>query len=134
MPVSVEWYNTNKTILVLHMQGKWNISELNDAIDTIEQMVEPINHECISVTVFENGYYMPKNLLSSVTTLRKKRRNDQFICSIVVSTGTIEFFTGLLQKVMPNSRLYSTKTFDEAIEMAEELLTSLTTKPTSKNE
>lgn len=40
MPVSVDWYDKNESILIYHFEGTWKLNEFHEAINTAEKLLK----------------------------------------------------------------------------------------------
>lgn len=66
----VRWYDSEKTILLLEILGRWNWDDAYRAINTLNQVVISVNHDVYTIIHFtKRGLMMPQSY--ALPNLRK---------------------------------------------------------------
>src|SRR5262245_15552793 len=73
MPVSVEWYNDDETIIYMAMVGKWTWDEAYRAQKEGDALLEAANHNVGAIIDFARSSGIPLSAMSNARSMTQKQ-------------------------------------------------------------
>jgi hypothetical protein len=65
MPITTNWYNTEKTILYIKYTGVWTLAEYHENIALNAKTIKEQSHWVVTIGDFSEGQAVPSRFLSS---------------------------------------------------------------------
>lgn len=117
----IYWYDSEQTILINEVTGRWNWEEAYDTIRTLNSTVRESDHSVYSIHWFRSAAYTsPQGM--ALRNLRNLIQDDPPNEKMVFFVGTNGIFQGLVNAVIRaykftglTSKYYFMKTLDDAL-------------------
>jgi len=122
MPVTIDWFDAEKTAIVQTFVGDWTWEEHFEVIEEFREMMETVDHVVDYVANFEKVQGVPKGTL---TNFRNALKNSHPRTGMIVVISTNRFVNALLKTLttlynsVSNQGIYQVNTVEEAINLLE---------------
>ncbi len=121
MPITLQWYNDEKRILIQEFTGNWSLDEYYPIIDESFTRAEASPYTIFMISDHTNNTSPPTRLLS-IAGYMNKRTSDNTQLQIVIGANTfIKTLAKIGEKFAPKATkdLRWVNTFDEALNLIE---------------
>lgn len=126
MTINISWYNDDKTILLIQLDGKWDLAEYLNIIEKSQTMGNEVAHDYVTIADFTDNATPPTKILSAGDRMSNVEGVHLPIVTIIAGLGKLnEMLLSILNKLYPNSvtNPLLAHTFDDALNMAYRELT-----------
>ncbi len=93
MPVTLEWGNTEKTLLNVNFEGKWTWDDVYKSLDEIYGLLGSVDHKVNTVFDFTRSASIPMNALTHLRATNRTVHSNQ---ALVILVGLNLFMTKLI--------------------------------------
>lgn len=119
MPVTVEWFNDEHTMIRYEFIGRWSWEELHDAIEQVQAMIGGVSHRVDILIDLSQNQGIPSGALTQMRggTLRANRNWGM---GVFIGTGTfIRALLNTFTRVYPKmgERYATADTLDDALRL-----------------
>ncbi len=103
MPVTVQWGNPDKTFIVEAFHGQWNVNEIHQGMDTVQQLLDEVSYPVSFVVDLTGAVGFPANL-SPVAGRFDRLFKDRMNQIVMVGANTyLKTVIGVLVRLMPST-------------------------------
>lgn len=121
MPIKIEWFNDEKTILLETFEGRWTVDEYRQLIDQAAELLAEVDHTVdIIADGTDNGPRLPANLLRGglVYAVRHVPPNQGITVFVRIDAVT-ETFVNIARNISPRLQktLFTADNLDQALNL-----------------
>ncbi len=124
MPITVEWYNDAKTILLERFEGDWTLDEYKRLIDEARLMLSTVDH---TVHILVDGRLksprLPANLISGGMLYAARHLPPNQGITVFVGVDAVSaIFVNIARNIGPrlHRTLFTTDTVEDALRIIEQ--------------
>jgi hypothetical protein len=118
MPIEVNWFNEQKTAVLMNFEGQWTWEPFYAAIDEAFALFGTISHKAALIIDLSNSEGLPKNSIANIRNAQGMH-HPQRECIIFVGMSTFMRMIGNLAMRLSRGRkgnAYMVATLDDAIQ------------------
>jgi hypothetical protein len=118
MPIQIEWFNEEKTILLETFTGEWTVEDYRQLIDDAAVLLGTVHHNVhIIADATDAGLRLPNNLLGGGMTYAIRHiPPNQGITVFIGVNGITQTLIGIARKISPkvSQTTFTATTLEEA--------------------
>jgi hypothetical protein len=124
MPVTSEWYNDEKTILMIKYDGVWTLDDYYQNFKVATDMMETVEHNVVTILDFSSSGQIPVQFLTVGNHSERARAKNNIQIIIFGVNRYMEVLAGMFQRIFPNATrdMKIAGSLEEAIRTAEATL------------
>ncbi len=104
MPIHINWYNEEQTILLIELDGKWELTDFINMYDVSRAMTKGTTHDYVIMVSFLKSASMPAKLLSVGDKFREPDGTNLPLMTIMIGMGRIyEIMLNLIIRIYPTA-------------------------------
>ncbi|MEO8607692.1 MAG: hypothetical protein ABI690_07430 [Chloroflexota bacterium] len=104
MPITVEWANAERTVLLYRVTEHWTWDDFHSANQTTHDLLVSIDHPVDLICDFSTSQTIPPRVLSNIgRALRQKRPGNVRQIVVVGVTGLLRNLADVLRTLYPNA-------------------------------
>jgi hypothetical protein len=118
MPIEVNWFNEQKTAVLMNFEGQWTWEPFYAAIDEAFALLDTISHKAALIIDLGNSEGLPKNSIANIRNAQGMH-HPQRACVIFVGMNTFMRMIGnLALRLSRGSKgnVYIVATLDDALQ------------------
>lgn len=117
MPIRLEWYDPDETILLEIFDGQWDVNDFNRMLDQSRALLLAKDHIVHIILDFSASTSNPRNLLSGARAAERKMAHNQGVVIFVQSSPLIRAFVELSRrlKLKTVQHLYTVDSMQQAL-------------------
>ena len=119
MPVTLEWFNADKTILLETFEGSWTLQDYYDLVDRAADRLATVEHPVHIIVEATRSATLPAQMTSGMRYALRKLPPNQGIVVFVGANAFMRVLIGIAGKLSPRmaDSLYTAETLQQAEEM-----------------
>lgn len=119
MPITLEWYDEDKTILREIYAGNWTVEEHINASNEIYEQIEVVSHPVDVLLDFRQQSRSPAHPISAIRHRERKRNPNQRMTIAISADSFFQALRPVIAVAAPNigSQLHYVDTVDEALDL-----------------
>jgi hypothetical protein len=124
MGISVEWDNSEKTIVRFDYSGKWTWDEFYTYVKQANELMDTVDYRCVSIVDMSKSRYLPPGAAVHIRNIIRQSmsHNNSGITVFINADTIVKMFIDALRLNYPDIKDFSNfmyaKTLDAAREMA----------------
>jgi hypothetical protein len=130
MSITSEWYNEDKTILIIKYDGDWTLEEYYKNYEVANTMLYSVDHGVVSIADFSTSGPLPSKFLSVGKHSERSRAENNLQIVIFGLNRYMEVIAGMFQRIFPriagNMKIVSS--LEEALDEAHATLSQTVQK------
>jgi hypothetical protein len=116
MPVSVEWANADKTLVIQRIDGQWSMQEFHEVVQKSAQLLKTVDHEVDIIVDLSTTNYVPQGVLSGANRTESTVPPNQRLVVFVGAKMMHKLLLSLGKRLAPRaaSQQHFVETMDDA--------------------
>lgn len=119
MPVYFQWYDDDKTILVEHLEGRWQCHEYTAMIDAENEELRTVPHQVDVIMETSNAKNIPNDFMVCAMYAAKEVSYKINLSIFVVKLPFVKALINNVLVIFPHltTKIFFVGTFDEALDI-----------------
>jgi len=118
MGISVNWDNSEHTIIRFIYDGAWNLNDLFDALQDARDLMDTVDYSVAGIVDMRESRLMPNGALSLGRNVTMRKHPNQGKTMIVGASGFVRTLYDVYRKVYRNTFDESSYVFASSLEEA----------------
>ncbi|GAB4516107.1 MAG: hypothetical protein OHK0046_20790 [Anaerolineae bacterium] len=115
MPLTAEWDNEEKTVILLTFSGRWSLDELYFLLDDIIRLSDEVPHMVDHIVDVRNTRLVPESIFSIRGRLERRTPANSGDNVVVGANMLIQRIAGIFSQVVPQvGKVYFAATLEDA--------------------
>ncbi len=116
MPVSMDWDNTEKTVIRVTFDGQWDTDDLYRMVNKGVSMIDSVDHIVDSIFDFTRSTSSPTSTLATLGRMESTHSEKERLTIIVNASSYIKALCNIARKLAP--RTFANLVFVDSINEA----------------
>jgi hypothetical protein len=121
MPITTEWYNPEKTILLATFDGNWSLDDYHAFLEESSELILSVEHKVVSIIDLSTSGPPPARILSTGHRMERLDTSKNRQTIILGMSRQLEMVIAMFQRIFPKliRDVVVVGTWEEAISLAE---------------
>ncbi len=122
MPITVTWYDEQKTYLLITFIGKWSVEDCLQMLDESERLSRSATRSFATVVDYSGSGFPPANLIDIRHRMRELNTSRYYAGDVIINPSSIiKIVHGMFKSLLRFKSEYATS-MDEALHLADKLI------------